>query len=50
MASAGDLLVNNQKKNWEMVVNPGVDGYTKTTNQQKTLQKTQKGDDQLKTK
>jgi len=39
LASVEDLLVNTQKKTWEMMVNPDVDGYTKTPNQHKILQK-----------
>jgi len=28
LASVGDLQVNTQKKTWEIMVNPVVDGYT----------------------
>ena len=49
LASVGDLLVNTQKKSWEMIVNPDVDGYTETINQRKILQKTQKDHNLLKT-
>jgi len=35
-------LANTQKKNWEMVVNPDVDGYTKIQNHGKILQKVKK--------
>jgi len=29
LASVGDLQVNTQKKTWQIMVNPGVDSYTK---------------------
>jgi len=41
LASVGDMLINTQKKTWEMMVNPGVHGYTKTPNQRKILRKSQ---------
>jgi len=34
LSSVGDLLVNTKKKNWEIVVIPDVNGYTKTSYQQ----------------
>jgi len=42
LASVGDLQVYTQKKISELMVNSGVDGYTKTPNQRKILRKTQK--------
>jgi len=41
---------HSEKNTWEMMVNPDVDGYTKTANQRKILRKTQKDDNLLKNK
>ena len=50
LATVGDQLANTQKKTWEMVMNPDVDGYTKTLNHGKIFPKLQKSDNLLKTK
>ena len=42
LATVGGPLANTQKKNLEMMVNPGVGGYTKTLNHRKILWKKHK--------
>jgi len=41
-SAARGPLANTQKKNWEMIANPDVDGNTKTVNHRKALRKRQK--------
>ena len=38
LAIVGDRLTDSQNTNWERMVNPHLDGYTKTLNHRKILQ------------
>ena len=38
----GDTMANTQKKNWEMIVNPDVDGYTEILRKTQKIQPTEK--------